>query len=148
MAAKGFRAKVKIFWTGVKEAATDLAGRMADFFWRGWSEGSADAETRRGSAQVAAKFHAGLLAGLATLDWGSIGQQILSGVVAGIRDVGELGKKVAGVIDSAMGQIPWDEVGVKLGPGLAAMVAQAFVTLMDPGFWAAHWELALSIAIA
>jgi len=39
-------------------------------------------------------------------------------------------------------------LGRQIGPGLAAALVSAFATLMDPGFWAHNWDLALAVALA
>jgi len=86
-------------------------------------------------------------AAFATLDWNKVGDAIINGLVNALKASGALAKQLADTIRQAVDQIQWEEVGKSMGPGLAAAIAAAFVTLTDVTFWVRNWDLALSVAL-
>jgi phage-related protein len=138
-----FTGKLRVIWTNLQQVAQDLASRLADFFWRGWTT----QVSIKGGTQTLTTVHAGLLAGLKTVDWGAIGKAILDGIVAGLKETGKIAARLSAIVSAAVDKIPWGDIGVKMGPALAGAIAAAFATLTDPGFWAQHWSLALAVAV-
>ena len=146
IAAKGFKAKIKVVWTGVKEAAQGLASLLGKFFWSGWTTemggaGGAMAKKMGGTGKT---FHQGLLQQLAGQDWGAIGKAIFDGIVNAMKDVGKIGKRLAAIFSEAIGAVDWVAVGRTLAPGLIAMVVTALSLALDPTFWVQNWELGLA----
>jgi TP901 family phage tail tape measure protein len=146
-AAKTIKAKFKVVWDGARASAQDLAAQFTKFFIDGWTTQSARMGDAGGAGKPLATFHAGLLSRLQGLDWGAIGQRILDGIVNGMKDAGKIAARLAKIIIETIDKVPWDQVGIKLGPALVAGLASAFVTLFDPLFWAKNWELGLAVAL-
>lgn len=138
-AASGFEAKLNVVWTGVQEVGravtAKLGAAIAMVDWTAvWSK--------------AQGIGAGLQAKFAATNWTSVGKAMGDGIATGVGSVGEIGKKLADSVMEASRTIDWVALGRVMGPGLAAAMATAFVTLLDPGFWAKNWDLALAVALA
>lgn len=57
-------------------------------------------------------------------------------------------KQIADQLLATVRRIDWNKIGRAIGPGLAAAIASAFATLLDPSFWLKNWDLALAIGIS
>jgi TP901 family phage tail tape measure protein len=118
LAAKGIQAKIGVVVDGLQAAGQDIA-------------------------TFARKSAARIEAAMAGVDWGAVGHRIGAGVSAGFHF------SVA-ALDGAMNTISdWiNGNSAKIGEIGATLFANMVATLLDPSFWAKHWELGLSIALA
>jgi TP901 family phage tail tape measure protein len=146
-AAKTIQAKFQVVWSGVQGAAQSLAAQFSKFFVDGWTTESARMGDAAGAGPMKT-FHAGLLAQVAGLNWTGVGTKITDGILGGIKEAPKIGKRLAAIIESTMAAVPWDKVGITLGPALVTAFASAIITALDPVFWAKHWELALALGVA
>lgn len=144
--AKGFKAKLNVVWTGVREAGRRLLDVLEDALlgavrrspivadsgklikWR---------ETRQGGVVKAIQD------GLRNADWSEVGKRIGDGISSRVRIgaefIGNALSQMNSFIDQHLDELA--EVGAKL-------LVAIFSKLMDPAFWARNWELALGVAIA
>lgn len=152
--APTLHAKATIVWDGIEAAAAGLMSRL-DTLLHGPTrppanpvQGGVPASTATlagglvgglGATGRGASPAQGLIADLKNADWSSIGQQILQGVKAGFGTGEALWK---GLVDGANAHA--GDFG-KVGALILLNMANA---MLDPGFWAAHWQLILGIAIA
>lgn len=135
--AHGFQAKVGVVFDEAKNIAGTLATTM----------GSAVAAVDWAGVWGQAKgLAAGFASAVAGIDWAGVGTTIGDSISASVGTAlsasGGLPTKILAVVDS----IDWNAMGRAMGPGLAAAVVMAFSTLLDIGFWAKNWDLALGIA--
>jgi Flp pilus assembly pilin Flp len=142
-AAKGFKAKFKIVWTGIKDAVSALIDTFDKYFISGFTTYSGG-----GIGRSVATFHQGLLQQFRMLDWGEVGQKILDGIVQGMKDVATIAARLVSIIQSAMAQIDWSAMATVIAPGFVVLIGTALSLALDPAFWIEHWELALAIGVA
>jgi len=100
-----------------------------------------------GLGEAGNKIVAAIRAAMDKVDWGSVGQAIVDGISKGLSAARELAGKITSVLSETLNSVNWEKVGTTLGPLFAAAVVSGLATLMDPGFWARHWEEALTVAI-
>lgn len=136
--ARTFTAKLNIVWTGIKEAgrgAQDALGRaVASVDWKAvWAKANGIAD--------------GLAARLGSVDWKAVGVSIGTGIANAISVAASATKKIAQKLEAIFKAIDFVKLGKAMGPGLAAAVVTAFVTLTDPTFWIKNWDLALAVAL-
>lgn len=141
-AAEGWRARLNIVWEGAQEAGATLAGKIkevvAGIDWGGvWGDAKGIGE---GLAKTVKEQ-------LGKVKWDAVGKRVADGVAAGIGEGGRIAKELAQVVSDGASRINWERVGKIVGPGLATAIVTAFTTLMDPGFWARNWDLALSVGL-
>jgi len=165
MAAKGIRAKLTIIWEGVESAVSSLGAKLRTLLFgevQGVFSGGhfGTVKTQGLVDRIAAAFSAtdwsavadgiadGIAARLASVDWSAVGAAISDGILTAVTVTGEIAKKLVASIDTVMSAIDWEALGSKIGPGLAAAMVAAFATLLDPGFWARHWQEMLAIGLA
>lgn len=136
--AKTVRAKLNVVWEGVTQAgkkATDALKRAIGMIdWKAVFAGA------KGIADE-------LQAKLEAVDWGFIGETIGASIKKAAGVVFPAAQEIADRLLTAFRTIDWEKLGKAMGPGLAAAVTTAFVTLLDPAFWARNWDLALAVAI-
>jgi len=77
------------------------------------------------------------------VDWGSVGTKITDGIKTALT----AGEDVLGPIIAQMNAAVAAHAGDFANTG-ALILANMVTTLTDPGFWAAHWQLAIGVAIA
>jgi TP901 family phage tail tape measure protein len=78
----------------------------------------------------------------AKVDWSAAGQVIMDGLKSALA----VASGLAEAFGNMAARVDWTRVGKAVGPGLATAMVVAFTTLLDPGFWASNWELALTVA--
>ncbi len=137
--AKGWRMRLRIVWEGVSEAGQTLSAKLREAMgkvnWTAvWSGAKGIGE--------------GLKTRFESIDWSIVGAAMATGIAAAVAAGGPAAKALLGALDSMVASVDWEELGIKMGPGLATAVVSAFNTLMDIGFWARHWELALALLLA
>lgn len=133
--AKDWKARISIVWDKITEAKAALGKLLfgSDIF--------------KGQQTI---HLPGLVDNLrnsiAQIDWSSVGAAISTGLSAGIAAVkpvaSDMGKRIDEAVTAIRARIPQF---ANLG---AELLATIFVTLTDPGFWAAHWQLAAGVALA
>lgn len=136
-AERTIQGKLNVVWEGVQgaaEGATEAIGRAVRAI--DWPAVWAKA---RGIAD-------GLQARLEQVDWGVIGEEIGDAFVGAVRVAVPAAKELAERVNKAVGAIDFEDLGKKLGPGLAAALVTAFTTLLDPAFWVRNWDLSLAVA--
>ena len=77
------------------------------------------------------------------VDWGSVGLKITDGIKSALT----AGEDVLGPIIEQMNASVAAHAGDFANTG-ALILANMVTTLTDPAFWAAHWQLAIGVAIA
>ena len=136
--AKTIRAKLNFVWTTATGGAKRLTDALVSLFnkidWRAVMAGAS------GIAE-------GFTDALERVDWSSIGEQIGGAFKRAGDFIGPAMQNLAGTISKALHDIDWEAVGVAAGPGIITAMLSAFRALLDPGFWARNWQLALSVAI-
>ncbi len=138
-AAKGWRAKLNVVWEGIQEAGKSLTVKI----------GEAVSKIDWGAAWDRAQgMGDGLSTRLASIDWTSVGKTIGDGIATGVGAASTVGKKLADSLNTAIHSVDWNSLGRAAGPGLATAMVVALTTLMDLGFWAKNWDLALAVALA
>lgn len=100
-----------------------------------------------GLDEIAQKLATAIGEKLGGVDWAAAGTAIVDGIGAAIERTATLAKRFADLFARSVREVDWEQVGRIAGPGLAAAVATAFVTLTDPSFWIRNWDLALAIAL-
>lgn len=136
-AQRTIRGKLNVVWEGVRGAAqgaTEAIGRAVQRIdWAAvWSQA-------RGIAD-------GLQERLEEVDWGVIGKEIGDAFADAVRVAVPAAKELAERVSDAVSAIDFEDLGKKLGPGLAAALVTAFTTLLDPAFWVRNWDLSLAVA--
>lgn len=137
-AARTVRARLDVVWEGVQDAARgaeDLLGRAV----RSIDFAAVFAEAR-GIAD-------GLQKRLEEVDFSRVGKEIGDAIRDSVRFAIPAAKDLAERINRAIRAIDFEALGRELGPALATAIVTAFVTLLDPSFWAKNWDLALSVAL-
>jgi TP901 family phage tail tape measure protein len=119
-AAKGFKAKLNVAWTGVREAGMSLAAKI-------------------GSAVTTA---------IDSVDWTATGNSIVAGLQTALEGATSLAGSLSQVLSDTVDRVNWMEFGKKLGPALLASVLTAVTLLFDPSFWIQNWELMAAVAMA
>ncbi len=137
--APTFRAKLNVIFEGVEK----LAGQFVD--------GVISRITALlPQKEVPLNFklqHRGGETAAGGVDWDAVAEDVLAGFTVALEKSTKLAKALANTVTEAIRGVPWADVGKEMGPGLAAAVAAAFVTLLDPAFWLKNWDLALAIAV-
>jgi tape measure domain-containing protein len=150
-AAKGWKARVDIVFTGVRGAVGNLIDAIQEALFGGTQFKAIKLPTGR-LIEIERTETQGLVNklgdALARVDWSRAARGIASALATALRTTARLGDSLATVIFDAIGRIPWVDVGKTVGPGLAAALATAFVTLLDPGFWIDNWQLMLVAAVS
>jgi len=77
------------------------------------------------------------------VDWGAIGSQIMDGIKTAVTT----GEDFLGPLIDQMNTAVAAHAGDFANTG-ALILANMVTTLTDPSFWAAHWQLAIGVAIA
>lgn len=90
---------------------------------------------------------AGLQERLAEVDFSVVGTRIGEAFSDAAKVALPAASQIADRVAAAVREVDWEELGKSMGPGLAAAVTTAFVTLLDPTFWARNWDLALAVAL-
>ncbi len=143
-AAKGFKAKIGVTLEVARNAFDAVRKQVSDLLFGSFQKGG-------GVGPEGIKFNQGLVAkftaALAALDWTQVGQAVVGAIGDAMQATGDLAKRIGATFAEAIRNVDWVATGRVLGPGLAAAVAQAFVTLTDPVFWAKNWDLALAVAV-
>ncbi len=138
--APDFRAKVNVVLANVKELAGKLVHEIISAV-----EGLLPQRAVVFNPRLEAK-------GLGTtgggVDWNKVAEDLIAGLVIALETSVTLAKALADTITKAVDQIPWEDVGRKLGPGFATMLAAATAALLDVGFWIRNWDLALAIGLS
>lgn len=88
----------------------------------------------------------GLQAKLNEVDFGVVGEKIGQAFVDAVDTAVPAAKEMAQRVNEAVQSIDFEDLGKRLGPGLATAIVTAFVTLADPAFWIRNWDLALAVA--
>lgn len=137
--ARTVKAKLRIVLDRLEGLAKALGGRIGDAvaavdwdqIWKR-ARGVADGLQRR----------------LEQVDFSVVGKRIGDAFSDAAKVALPAAKDMADRISRAIDAIDWEKVGRSMGPGLASALTVAFTTLLDPGFWARNWDLALAVAIA
>lgn len=136
--AQTFDAKINVVVSGLEHVAASitnaLGAAIAAVDWNAvWSHarGIADGLQRR----------------IDQINWSSVGSAIGDGIATGVAGATRAFKELAVRVEAAVASINFEQLGIKLGPALAAAVVSAFATLTDPSFWARHWQLALAVGV-
>jgi hypothetical protein len=140
--AQGASAKLDVIWQTVQGTGQKLIEALrkavAGIDWVAvWAAATG----------MAAGFGAQLQTQLGDVDWTAVGDRIINGLVAAMQGTAELAKAFADTVTQSFNQIPWDQLGATMAPGLITLVGTAITLALDPSFWIKHWELALSIAL-
>jgi TP901 family phage tail tape measure protein len=136
--ARTVRAKLNVIWEGVRatgEKAQDLLTRaIGAIDWNAVFAGVG------GIAE-------GLTHALHEVDWTGFGRLLGDSFKEAADFVGPALQNLGTTLSHALHDVDWEAVGVAAGPGLITAMLSAFRALLDPGFWARNWQLALSVAI-
>jgi hypothetical protein len=136
--APSFKAKVKIAFEGIQE----LASKFVDA-----TIGAIEGLLPQKPIKFVPKIDD---SGLATtgggVDWNVVAANLVAGLSVALEQSVDLAKSLAQTITDSIAGVDWVKAGRSMGPGLVAMLASAFSTLLDPAFWVKNWDLALSIA--
>jgi hypothetical protein len=126
--ARGFKAKLKVVWTGVREAGRELFGIL---------ESSLRKASQKGGLVDSIKE------GLRKAEWSEIGQRVGAGISSRVRLTADFISNALTSMNTFIDQHldEFAELGAKM---LLAIVSK----LMDPKFWVENWKLVLGVAIA
>jgi hypothetical protein len=136
--ADGFQAKIGVVFSGIGDAMKTLKEKLF----------GGTASPIASLPEVKIPFDGIIQKGIKSVNWAAVGRSIVDGLVQGLSAAAEIAGKLAAIISQTMDRINWEAVGSKVGPALAAALVSALATLVDPGFWARHWEEMLAIALA
>lgn len=142
--AKSPTVALRIVWANLRGAAGDLVSALKTELFGGAAKPlvlptGKFLEWQKGDTGLVAK----LQSALSGVDWGRVGRQVAAGISTGLvftqDQAGRLvGSLVSGIVANS---------GAIANAG--ALIALKIVsTLLDPSFWAAHWQLIAGIALA
>lgn len=104
-------------------------------------------DVQRVGSSFATRVQASITTAFDAVDWTSVGTKVIDGITTAIHQTGELAKSLASTFMDAIRAVDWNQAGRVMGPGVAAAVATAISTALDPAFWAKNWDLAISIGL-
>jgi hypothetical protein len=137
---------------------------VSEFLGKVFGQKSFDAKVHvaaEGLRDLGGKVRESVEGAVAGINWPQVGGRIGAGVSSGLRIGGELWRSLLDSVHrnsseirataTAMLGVIVDTVNRStglLGQIGATLAASTVATLLDPGFWLRHWELALGIAVA
>lgn len=144
-AARGFKAKFNVVFTGVKEQAARVWNSLSDFL-----TGTSERQPIKLASGKIIEWEdpaPGLIDrirdGIEAADWSDIGQRVGAAISERIRITADF---ITNVLETA-GQVI-DQNSDKFADLGAKMLLKIISKLLDPAFWKDNWKLILGIAVA